>query len=194
MTILIRLLQIILHLPLLFTIVPGNVISTFRVLISIAMFDVLENDYGIGPELFFEFDEESQQKISVDIMDQAKELGYESRNIIKSLGSLAICILVYFMAIMSLFLFYIAQFILKRYYIKNWVWRWFKFQKKILIFAVLLPIVLHGYLDFMIGGVYNLKNTVMTTDGEIISLLLGHAILGLTLWLSVITIWLMCLD
>lgn len=69
MTILIRLLQIILHLPMLFTPVPGNVISTFKVLISIAMFDILENDYGIGPELFLEFDEEGQERISDDIMD-----------------------------------------------------------------------------------------------------------------------------
>ena len=69
MTILIRLLQIILHLPMLFTPVPGNVISSFKVLISIAMFDILENDYGIGPELFLEFDEEGQERISGDIMD-----------------------------------------------------------------------------------------------------------------------------
>ena len=63
-----------------------------------------------------------------------------------------------------------------------------------LLFAILLPIVLHGYLDFLIGGVFNLKNTLVTTNGEILSLILGHAILGLTLWLSVVTIWLILQD
>ena len=48
----------IIHLPILFAIVPANVIATFKVIISIVMFDLLENDYGIGLEMFLTFDEE----------------------------------------------------------------------------------------------------------------------------------------
>ena len=41
---LIRCLQIVLHLPFITEVVPGNVTMIYGVLIPIAMFDVLEND------------------------------------------------------------------------------------------------------------------------------------------------------
>jgi hypothetical protein len=41
---LIRCLQVILHLPLLSIIVPGNVSMIFGIIIPIVMFDVLENE------------------------------------------------------------------------------------------------------------------------------------------------------
>ena len=41
---LIRCLQIVLHLPLLITIVPGNVSMIFRIIIPVVMFDILENE------------------------------------------------------------------------------------------------------------------------------------------------------
>ena len=48
----------ILHLPMLFIIVPGNVTNAFKVVISLVMFDILENDYDIGTELVLSYDEE----------------------------------------------------------------------------------------------------------------------------------------
>jgi len=37
--------------------VPANVISIYQIIIPIAMFDILENDFGIGLEAILEFDE-----------------------------------------------------------------------------------------------------------------------------------------
>ena len=42
-------------------IVPGNVSVTFRVVVAVAMFDILENDYGIGTELVLTFDEDAYE-------------------------------------------------------------------------------------------------------------------------------------
>ena len=59
----------IIHLPMLFAIVPANVIATFKVIIALAMFDLLENDYGIGLEMILTFDEEGQKAITVGMVD-----------------------------------------------------------------------------------------------------------------------------
>jgi len=59
MMIMIRSLQMILHLPMLNVIVPGNVNMFIGLIIPIAMFDVLENDY-VNPSMLFEFEEESK--------------------------------------------------------------------------------------------------------------------------------------
>ena len=48
----------ILHLPLFRIIVPANVITMFQITIPIVMFDIFENDFGIGMDAFLEFDEE----------------------------------------------------------------------------------------------------------------------------------------
>lgn len=64
-----RSLQIIIHLPVFVIIVPGNIIITFKVIMAIVMFDVLENDYGYGPELLLTFDEEAHQRLNGVIRD-----------------------------------------------------------------------------------------------------------------------------
>ena len=57
LSIMVKALQMILHLPILFFLVPGNIILVFRIIIAIAMFDIFENDYGIGPALLLDFDD-----------------------------------------------------------------------------------------------------------------------------------------
>ena len=46
------------HLPLLRIILPSNVILVYRIIIPLIMFDIFENEYDIGPQSLFEFDEE----------------------------------------------------------------------------------------------------------------------------------------
>lgn len=100
----IRVLQMTLHLPMLQILVPANVIMVFQVIITIAMFDILENDYGIGLELFMNFDDKGQEEISIDIRDQIKDMGYGSHNTINNLSTLAILIVLYFFKLIILFL------------------------------------------------------------------------------------------
>ena len=57
----IRNLQIIIHLPLFNTVLPGNVYSVFQILIPIVTFDLLESKYTT--EKVLEFDEEKQLEL-----------------------------------------------------------------------------------------------------------------------------------
>jgi len=45
----IRSLQLILHLPIMTVIFPSNVMMFFNIVIPIVMFDIFENEQGIGP-------------------------------------------------------------------------------------------------------------------------------------------------
>jgi hypothetical protein len=55
----IRSLQMILHLPMLNIIVPGNVSMFMSLIFPVAMFDVLENDYA-NPSMLFNFEPEEK--------------------------------------------------------------------------------------------------------------------------------------
>ena len=53
---LIRALQMILHLPIIFVLVPGNIGMFYEILIPIVMFDVLENEKGYDTTLVLQYD------------------------------------------------------------------------------------------------------------------------------------------
>ena len=57
----IRNLQIIIHLPLFTTILPGNVSNVFKILVPIVKFDLL--DSKLTTEKVFEFDTERQMAL-----------------------------------------------------------------------------------------------------------------------------------
>lgn len=54
---LVRSLQMVLHLPVMQVIVPGNVSMLTSIIFPIVMFDILENDYGWDASMIFKFDE-----------------------------------------------------------------------------------------------------------------------------------------
>ena len=126
----IRVLQITLHLPLLQTLIPANVMMVFQVIISIAMFDILDNDYGIGLELFMNFDDSGQEKMSIDIRDQVKDLGYQSYNTINNLSTLAILIVFYFFKLFILFLIKLTATYLSEGECATNVNKWYKSMRK----------------------------------------------------------------
>ena len=66
----VRALQMLVHVPMLQAVIPGNVLGLFEYFIPIAMFDILDNDYGLGYELFLDFDDDTQEELSEDIIDQ----------------------------------------------------------------------------------------------------------------------------
>ena len=53
---LIRALQMILHLPIIFVLVPGNVSMFYERMIPIVMFDILENQKGYDTTLVLKYD------------------------------------------------------------------------------------------------------------------------------------------
>lgn len=50
-------LQLVIHLPLMHIIMPGNVAMFFKIILPFVMFDFLDTDFVTS--LFFEFDEEA---------------------------------------------------------------------------------------------------------------------------------------
>ena len=59
--ILVRSLQIVLHIPMLKVILPGNVSLFFGYVISVAMFDILDADWTT--KYVFNFDEDKQEEL-----------------------------------------------------------------------------------------------------------------------------------
>ena len=59
-------------------------------------------------EMVLTFDNKGQEAITQDMMDQIKDLGYESYNVIRNLGTLAISLSVYFIWLPILLGFYLA--------------------------------------------------------------------------------------
>ena len=99
----IRNLQIIIHLPMFNTILPGNVCAVFKILIPIVTFDFLDSESTT--EKVLEFDSKSQLALLPTLRDSIIEMGYETHNSLKNLGSVFLFIVIYFVAIVFLFFF-----------------------------------------------------------------------------------------
>ena len=82
----------VLHLPMMKTIVPGNVSMLMSIIFPIVAFDILENDKGIDASLIFEFPEENAD----DILDQMEDIGYGSYISILNLCTIFFVMMVYF--------------------------------------------------------------------------------------------------
>ena len=94
---LIEALQLVLYLPLLRFVIPSNFIMMSENIRPIAMFDVLENNMGWDASLLMKFDEESQ--LGEAISDQMNDIGFESTNSIKNLGTIFIVLQAYFLQV-----------------------------------------------------------------------------------------------
>ena len=108
-----RTLQMILHLPLVKVIVPGNVSMFFQTMIPIAMFDIFESSYTT--EVLLDFSEQQQEQFQAERLDQMTDLGYESNSAMLNLGSLAIFTILYFVKLVLFGLFYACMSQWERY-------------------------------------------------------------------------------
>ena len=84
-------------------IVPPCVLTFYTAWMNIATFDILENDH-ISASSFINFDLKAQRQIAkANIPDQTQELGYESTNALRRLGSLGIVIVFYMIQVLLFF-------------------------------------------------------------------------------------------
>ena len=123
---------------------PGNVISFFKVMIPVVMFDVLESiDYV--QELYPDSDEIS----SVDsiVLDQMQDIGYDSYNPIKNMGTLFVLISGYVLQTLVLvFILYPLRLrhILQKETFKLIYRKWLPFNLFMLLFE--------GYIEYLISA------------------------------------------
>jgi hypothetical protein len=87
-------LQIIIHLPILRIIAPGIVIVYLSILLDITQFDLIDPEWTT--ELIFDFDYEMLERIADKEFSQIIDMGYETSNIILSMGSVGLFIIGYF--------------------------------------------------------------------------------------------------
>ena len=97
------------HLPMLWIIMPGNVTLFFQIILPIVMFDVLDglDDTKYDISNMFKFSDCSQLD-KQRYIDQMRDLGYKTSNSILNLGSLFILVMVYFIRVFLLIFFYIS--------------------------------------------------------------------------------------
>ena len=144
----IRCLQIILHLPMMKTIFPANVSMIFSILVPVVMFEILSDDF---PYLFFNFDEMKQKQLQNEMLDQMRNLGYETHNSILNLGSMFVfMVYIFCKCIFLLFL---------RYYIRKTGegHRLFLMIYRDLFWGTFIVIFMEGYLEFLVSGALNVS-------------------------------------
>jgi hypothetical protein len=144
----IRSLQMILHLPMMLIIIPGNVSMMFEILIPFVMFDILESDYSI--DLVLNFDEPKQAELAELVFDQIENLGYETHNSILNLGTVAVLLTFWLLEI-------VVMLLLKLYvFITGKGKKLFDYLYKRAFWGDIVPLTLETYLEFLIAGYLNM--------------------------------------
>jgi hypothetical protein len=157
-------LQLIIHLPMLMTLIPANVGSFFSLILPIVQFDLIPPEYSYELVLTFDEnpDENFQHKFDISVFDQMKDLGYESHNSLRLLGSMFIFAMFYYIKVFFLYPFLILT---SRYF---GVGRSLRASlKKSLFFNEIIVINLEAYLELLIAGYINLRFRLETTSGEL---------------------------
>ena len=159
---LIRYMQIVLHLPLMKTLIPANVLYMNKILIAIAMFDIFEPEWTT--DYLYDYDEKKVEVFEELVIDQIKDIGYETPYVIKSMGSISIFTAFYLAKTCVFIVFYLLMKLTPLMYWKNG-------HKKLLnmsygvFFSDLFAIMLDAYFEFSICCYYNL---VFEIDPELI--------------------------
>ena len=157
----IRSLQIILHLPLMAVLVPGNINMLFQIMVPIIMFDVLDSDYSA--DLVLNFDAEGQEE-NLKSSQQTVDLGYETHNSILNLGSVFVFALFWFLQVFFYLLLKLSG-RAKRVTIR---------LHNYLFYGGIISLLLEAYLDFVLSGFLNLQSMLLTTFGEILANWVGY--------------------
>ena len=142
--VLIRSLQLIVHLPIFSIVVPSNVIMLFRLLIPIVMFDLLEQ-FQLLQQIFPDSEEDSE--LYMGSYSQIRDIGYDSLNIFMNLGTLAFLSAMYFLKV-AFVLFIMKPLSYLHKGLKNKYNRYFKQ----VFFGDLIAILVEGYLEFLISS------------------------------------------
>ena len=121
----------------------------------IAMFDVLENNKGWDASLLMKFGEEDLKGEAIS--DQMKDIGFESNNSIKNLGTMFFVLQAYFLQVLFVFLLAVLNKVTGKG--RNFL---NKMRRK-LFFSPILIICIEGFMDLSISGYLQFQLPLFTT-------------------------------
>lgn len=153
---LINSLQLIIHLPIMYIILPGNVALFFSIILPFVMFDFLETEYTT--EVVFTFDYDGQERLNYKILDQMKDLGYRTHNSMLNLGSLFIFVVLYFLKVMLLPFFALGVMLSGKGE------KTYQSLKDQLFFKEIIILLIEGCMEFMISGYLNIQEPLRGTS------------------------------
>jgi hypothetical protein len=162
----------ILHLPMLQVLVPGNVTMFFSAIIPVAMFDVLESE-ELSPRKLLDFDDEDEN--GGDIFDQMRDLGYETHSSVLNLGTLFVLLIFY-----ALQLIYCGVLALFVKLTKRGVDHYSKLKKQ-LFFNGFFGIIIEAYMEFLVSAALNFTAPPSQNTGEVISKYVSWLCFAITL-------------
>jgi len=100
-----------------------------------------------------------------------EDLGYESHNAIKNLGTLALLVSWYCIKLLIYFIMRLVHSSERRPFVQSKkIERWLAKQ---LFFTELIVIFIEGFLEFLIAGYLNNRRVLTSTFGEVFSFLLA---------------------
>ena len=167
-TLLTRALQLILILPVLRVPLPGNAVSFMSMMLLIATFDFMENFVDWETQPIVSFNEQADQ-LDADVIGQMANIGFETRNTLMNLNTVALLILFLAARILIstlLYLIYLCQqdklSILRRAAI---------FISSSVIMNNLIGLTIETYIDFVVVAYLgrNQLGNFWQESGEILS-------------------------
>ena len=172
-------LQMILHLPMLLILVPPNVSSFLSIILPIVQFDILDPSWTT--DLIFEFeeeiDEEFENEFKSSVFDQMHDLGYETHNSMRLLGSLFVFMCIYLLRALC---YYPAV----KWYAKR-MKKDDAYSQELgnsLFYGEIITISVESYIELLIAGYLNSKYQLNSTMGERFSVWISFICIAICLF------------
>jgi hypothetical protein len=86
------------------TVLPANVAAYFESLVPVVQYDLLESE-TLSPANVVEFDFKEHKSLEWKIIDQLKNMGYETHNAILNLGTIFVLASIYLIKVFIFLLF-----------------------------------------------------------------------------------------
>ena len=148
---------------------PSTVKTLYKVLIPLASLDIIPSE--LSTDLFFTFSENMDYPYN----SKFEDLGFDSHNMVKNLGSM-------FYYIMVLFIMMILSLILDRCKIENKCMQQMKENiKYFMIINQLFIVIQEGFIEILVSCYLNLQNPIMITFSDKLSNVLNIIIFIISL-------------
>lgn len=170
MFIMVRALQIIMHLPLIQVLFPANIMMIIKALFPTIGFDIMDSVLEWEDQSLVEFNFKQHDTIKDKVFNQLVDIGYDSFNSIMILQTLGVIVLFYFIQVL-----FCAQLLLFVRITKNKYGGQKRLENlsKNLFFNPLIELYIQGFFEFVISAILTFSISTNSMFGEVLSYILG---------------------